>query len=197
MECTTNRQAERSRAFTGRQSGYGMVELLSVIGIATILTVLAVPSYRYVTNSNRASAEVNGLVGDLELARSAAIERGLPVSVCPSQDGRTCTANSQTWQHGWIVFLDANGNAVMDADDKVLLAQTPFASGTDTLLSDPGVTAVTFNRDGFAFNLPDTKTGYVTFTLHTQPQNQQWTRCVQVTVVGIVTTQRSSQEGCI
>jgi type IV fimbrial biogenesis protein FimT len=195
MECSTDRRGERNRTFTGRQCGYSMVELMSVIGIATILTVLAVPSYRYVTNSNRASAEVNGLVGDLELARSAAIEQGLPVSVCPSEDGKTCAANSQTWQHGWIVFLDTNGNAVMDADDKVLLAQSQFA-GSDTLLSNSGVTAVTFNRDGFAFNLPTTNTGYVTFTLHTQPQNQQWTRCVQVTLVGIVTAQRSQQEGC-
>ena len=41
--------------------GYTLIEMLSVISIAAIMTVLGVPSFRYVTNSNRVTAEVNQL----------------------------------------------------------------------------------------------------------------------------------------
>ena len=48
--------------------------MMVVILIASILLAVGVPSYRYVTNSNRLSAEVNALLGDLQFARSEAIK---------------------------------------------------------------------------------------------------------------------------
>jgi type IV fimbrial biogenesis protein FimT len=53
--------------------GYSLVELLSVISIGAILMTVGVPSYRYVSNSNRVTAEVNSLYLDLEVARSTAM----------------------------------------------------------------------------------------------------------------------------
>ena len=43
------------------QHGLSMVELMVTISIVSILMAIGVPSYRYVTTSNRVSAEVNGL----------------------------------------------------------------------------------------------------------------------------------------
>jgi len=176
--------------------GYGLLELLAAISITTILTSLAVPSYRYVTNSSRVTAEVNGLLGHLELARSAAIEQGQPVTVCPSADGNTCSAGSVIWHRGWIVFSDPNGNATVDAGDAILLVQPPLPTATDTFMADPGTYAITFNRVGFASNLPNTPTGYITIALHTQPRNAAWTRCIQVSAIGVLTAERAQQGGC-
>jgi type IV fimbrial biogenesis protein FimT len=195
MGRNTRRWRARRGIDPGAQSGYSLLELMSVIGIATILMTLGVPSYRYVTNSNRVSGEVNSLLGDLELARSAAIVQGQPVTVCPSSDGKTCSVSALAWQWGWIVFSDVNGNATKDAEDTILSVQSAFASASDTFLSDPGVYAVTFNREGFAANLPNTPTGHVTITLHAQPQNAQWTRCIQLSTIGMVTTERAQQGG--
>jgi type IV fimbrial biogenesis protein FimT len=50
-------------------AGFTLIELIVVITIVSILMAVGVPSYRYVTNSNRMSAEVNGLLGDLQFAR--------------------------------------------------------------------------------------------------------------------------------
>jgi type IV fimbrial biogenesis protein FimT len=88
----------------GRALGFTMIEMLMTIAIATILLSLAIPSFRYVTNSNRIASELNGLLGDLQLARAEAIKEGRTVTVCQSSDGATCT-DSTSWQGGWIVFF--------------------------------------------------------------------------------------------
>src|SRR5437868_13985388 len=52
------------------RSGFTLTELMAVIAIAAILMAIGVPSYRYVGASYRMSSEVNGLLGDLQFARS-------------------------------------------------------------------------------------------------------------------------------
>ena len=54
-------------------AGVTLVELLTVMSIVAVLLGIAIPSYRYVTTSNRMSGEVNGLLGDLQFARVEAI----------------------------------------------------------------------------------------------------------------------------
>jgi type IV fimbrial biogenesis protein FimT len=176
----------------GSSTGFTLVELLVVITLIGILLGLGTSSFKYVTNANRVSTEINTMLGDLQFARSEAVRQGQPVSVCPSTDGSGCTASN--WQSGWIVFADFNGDGAMTAGaDQVLRTQKGFR-GTDTLVaSDAGVTFVTFNREGFATSIPsaDTATG-VTFKLNTQPTNAQWERCLNINWVGIMATQRKA-----
>ncbi|MGH8276043.1 MAG: pilus assembly FimT family protein, partial [Steroidobacteraceae bacterium] len=82
-----------------RQTGFTLTELMVVLGIIAILLAIGIPSFRYVTNANRASAEINGLLGDLMYARSEAIREGTPVVVCTSADRQSCAI--ATWQGGW------------------------------------------------------------------------------------------------
>jgi type IV fimbrial biogenesis protein FimT len=176
--------------------GYSLIEQISVISIAAILITVGVPSYRYVTNSNRVTAEVNGLLGDLQFARSQAATSGQAVTVCPSSDGQTCSASSQDWESGWIVFSDPNASATVGSTAAVLRVQPSFAATHDLFLAPSSLAAVTFNREGFAMNLPIAANGAVTLKLHTQPANTQWTRCLQINVVGQVTTERAGQGAC-
>ncbi len=67
-----------------RMSGMTLVELLIVMMIAAILVGVGVPSFRYVTNSNRMSGEINNLLGDLQFARSEALKEGQTVTICSS-----------------------------------------------------------------------------------------------------------------
>src|SRR5690348_14373151 len=73
-------------------SGFTLIELMFAIVIIAVLMAIADPSYRYITNSNRMAAEVNGLLGDMQYARSEAIKRGQNVTVCESSDGSSCGA---------------------------------------------------------------------------------------------------------
>ena len=107
------------------QRGFTLIETLVVIAIVAILLGIAVPSYKYITNSYRMTGEVNGLLGDAQFARSEAIKEGNQVILCSSTNGTSC-AGVTTWQLGWIVCVDLNNDGNCDAGDPVLRTQATF-----------------------------------------------------------------------
>jgi type IV fimbrial biogenesis protein FimT len=168
-----------------RESGFTLVELLMTIAIATIVTTLAVTSFRYVTNANRIAGEINGLLGDLQFARAEAIKEGRTVTVCESSDGATCTG-STSWQNGWIVFSDPTNVGTWDAGETVFRVQKTFSS-TDTFGATNGLTAVTFNREGYAGGI----TAGTLIKLQDSTFNTNWTRCLTINLVGQIATERA------
>lgn len=171
-----------------RQRGFSLTELVMVMAIVAILLAIGVPSYRYIGNSYRMSSEVNGLLGDLMLARAEAIKEGQPVTVCASTNGTTCSG-STAWQNGWIVWSNPT-NAVQPAAG-ILRLQLKFTGTTpDTFVANNGVSAVTYNREGFA----TTAAGFpnTTITLHDNTANAAWTRCLWITPQGTLTTETPS-----
>jgi type IV fimbrial biogenesis protein FimT len=171
-----------------RATGFTLVEMLMTMAIAAIVTAIAVPSFRYVTNSNRIASEINGLLGDLQLARAEAIKEGRNVTVCIS-DGSSCThPNPAAWQNGWIVFSDP-ANTGVPAAGSVLRVQKTF-SGTDTFLSSNTLTAVTFNREGYARAGAGGIAAGQLIILHDSTHTNVWTRCLSLTFVGQMTTEK-------
>jgi len=152
------------------------VEMIMTVAVGAILLTVGIPSFRYVTNSNRIAAEINGLLGDLQFARSEAIKEGVPVSVCISTNGTACTGGN-TWQSGWIVISSA-------ANTGVLRVQAPF-SGTDTFVATLGVGTITFNRDGYANGIAQG----TLIELHDITNNHSWTRCLAITLSGLIASQ--------
>ena len=169
-----------------RQTGFTLTELMVVLAIVAILLTIGVPSYRYVTNSYRMSAEVNGLLGDLQYARSEAIKEGQTVTTCVSTNSTACTGGT-AWATGWIVFSDPNGNGTVDAGETVLRVQGAFRSQIpDTFSASGNVTAITYNREGF----PRTAAGFfTTITLKDSTNNGAWTRCLVIAAATPLSTQ--------
>jgi type IV fimbrial biogenesis protein FimT len=157
--------------------GVTLFELLVVMGIVGILMAIAIPSYRYVTTANRISAEINGLLGDLQFARSEAIKEGLSIQVCVSTDGATCATGNSNWQNGWIVL--SPGITLP------LRAQTAFTS-TDTLVGGNSLATITFNREGFSTGLPNT--GGI-LTVHAATPTSTSTRCLTIQFIGLMAVQ--------
>jgi type IV fimbrial biogenesis protein FimT len=180
-------------AISGRMQGFTIIQLMVALTIVAVLTGLAIPSYRYVTNGSRISGEINNLLGDLQYARYQAIKQGQPITVCASSNGTSCLGSTATtWNTGWIVFNDANGNATVDPGEAVTRVQQAF-SGTDTLTTvTGGVGAVTFNREGFPVGLA----GVVTVALYATPVNNQSTRCVQIGLNGQIMTETYGVNSC-
>jgi type IV fimbrial biogenesis protein FimT len=172
-----------------RTAGFTLFELLMVMLVIAIMMGIGIPSFKYVSASNRIASELNLLTGDLQYARAEAIKEGNFVTVCASSDGATCSGGN-TWQTGWIVFADANGNKTFDTGNDTLLRTRPAFSAnnsTDTLTStSSAMTAIMFNREGYASTgSPSTQN----LQLHSTPQNNTWTRCLQVTPIGGLTVE--------
>jgi type IV fimbrial biogenesis protein FimT len=164
---------------TMRSAGFTMIELMMTIAIATIVMTLAIPSFRYVTNSNRIASEINGLLGDLQFARAEAIKEGRSVTVCVSIDSTTCSVGNTDWKNGWIVF------AVPATNPPNNLRVQNTLSGTDTFSANNNIDAITFNREGYAGGLP----AGTLIKIHDSTNTPAWTRCLSLTFTGQMTTE--------
>jgi type IV fimbrial biogenesis protein FimT len=171
------------------QRGFTLIELMVVLAIIVVVMGIAAPSFRSSTENLRLVSHTNALLNTFTFARSEAIMRGTPVTVCASQDGTSCVA-SYVWNTGWIVFPDPNMNKTVTT----ILRRQPALSGTNSIQSSSSTSAVTFNGDGFAANLP---AATVTFTIRTTPLDDKTTRCVAVTKTGRLTAQAKGVENCV
>jgi type IV fimbrial biogenesis protein FimT len=165
-----------------KAAGFTLFELVVTMGIAAVLAAIAIPSFQYVTNSNRIAAEGNALLGDLQFARAEAIKEGQTVTACVSNPLGTACAGGTAWQSGWIVFSDLGNNQTLGGNDVVLRKQPPF-SGSDTFTASNGITAISFGREGFTTNVA----GGTLVTLHTTPVSSSATRCLSITLIGMMT----------
>ena len=175
-----------------KQGGFTLTELLVVVAIVAMLLSIGVPSYRFIGTSYRMSSEVNGLLGDLMFARSEAIKEGQFVTTCASVDGATCSG-STAWNTGWIVFSSgANPNAAQPPGGILRLQQKFKGATPDTFDATNGVSAVTYNREGFA----TTAAGFpnTTITLHDPSANPVWSRCLWITPQGMLTTETPASD---
>jgi type IV fimbrial biogenesis protein FimT len=173
----------------GRMAGFTVTELVMTMTIIGILTAIGLPSFKYVTASNRISSEINALLGDMQFARSQAIKQGLTVTVCTSIDGLTCNTGGagNTWNTGWIVFLDSNGDQQVNNGEQVIRVQPGFNS-TDTLQSMVSLAAVTYNRLGYA---PTWNSQTINIALHDANNLSTYTRCLAITASGSVSTEKA------
>ena len=125
------------------ERGVTLVELIFAILILSILTVIAVPSFRDASLSGRLSAISSDLYTSVQLARSEAIKSNAATTLCPSNDGTTC---SGAWKNGWIV-RDAGGTVIHSGAALPAGFTVSQTGGIANLTFQPigvGVTAATF-----------------------------------------------------
>jgi type IV fimbrial biogenesis protein FimT len=120
-----------------RESGFTVVELMVTLIIAAILVSLAVPNMRMFIQNARLSSQTNDLIADLNVTRSEAIKRGVPVTLCRSASPEAATpvcGSGANWENGWVVFADTNGNRSYNAADNDTVIRThPALAGNNTL----------------------------------------------------------------
>jgi type IV fimbrial biogenesis protein FimT len=95
-----------------RICGFTVIEVLIAMAIVAILLGSAVPAFRGAIERLQLSTTTNDLLLAINLARTEATSRRKRVAVAPR------VAND--WSSGWHVFIDANDNGLLDADEDVV-----------------------------------------------------------------------------
>ena len=146
MSCLIKARCRRSTALkTGKRSGasgFSLVELMVTLVIMSIFVGMAVPSFASFLQNSRGQAAQLDLLSSLSFARSEAVKRGVPVmltATSPSVGGNELGA-------GWSVWVDTNGNGVMDADE-VLRVHGAFTG--DVKVSTAAI-QMTFQGSGYS-----------------------------------------------
>ncbi len=144
---------------TSANGGVTLVELVFAVAVLAILAAIAIPNFRTFTRSSQVTSAANDLVTALNLARSEAMTRGAPVTVCRSADQATCTDPDSDWDQGWIVLVnagddDANSTLVVDINDIIRVYSAPG-----------GNVAMTGGANWMTYN----PSGYFTRTVRTDP----------------------------
>ncbi len=77
--------------------GFGLVELLTSLGILAILLGLGVPSFRRQLAVSAVDSAASQMLSGLALARRTALTTGLPATFCLTGNGSTCALNGTDW----------------------------------------------------------------------------------------------------
>ncbi len=103
---------------TRSPAGFTLVELLAVMLIVSLLLTLGVPTMSTLLHATQIRQEASRLLDAVKLARSEAVQRNLPVSLCPAGSSATTVpvaiACSGNYAGGWMVFANRDRDASFD-----------------------------------------------------------------------------------
>ena len=137
--------------------GFNLLELMVALAVAGILLGIGIPSFTEFVRNSRMTSTANDLLAAMYSARTEAVKRRVPVTVClsanPADASPDCLSGGET-PVGWFIFADdanpevaaANdANALFDAGE-VLLAARTFAG---VVTATPDSSFAMFQGTGF------------------------------------------------
>ena len=136
-----------------KSDGFTLIELVTALGVLSIIISLAMPSFRSLQQNGRRAAAINELLVTLTHARSEAITQRRNVVVCRSTTATSASPTCGTgtgWESGWVSFVDADGDDTFDSTETILRRHEPLTGGI-TARGDAGASSlVRFNSSGLA-----------------------------------------------
>jgi type IV fimbrial biogenesis protein FimT len=111
--------------------GFTLWELVCALGIAAVAFGVAAPAFSSFVQDARLTADVNGWVLAVQLARSEAAKRGRAVVVCRTADTQRCAGAAPPESAGWMVYvnLDDQYPPQRSNPEPLLYVHTPELEG--------------------------------------------------------------------
>ena len=106
--------------------GFTLYELLITMLVIGIVVTVGIPGFSQFTQNSRITSTANDLHSSFQLARSAAARSKSPVTICASADSMgAATCGGATFDDGWIIFIDLNGDLQRSGAGENLLRVHP------------------------------------------------------------------------
>ena len=108
-----------------KQTGFTLYELLITVLIVGVVLALGVPNLRQFTQNSRMTGAANDLLSTFHLARSEASRAKSNITICASEKPMTEAKCNGTWDQGYIVFVDTNGDISRSGPTETVLRANP------------------------------------------------------------------------
>ncbi len=133
--------------------GFTLLELMVVLAIAGVLAAIAIPAMGNFMRNSRITAAANDVMAGFHFARSEAIKRRTPVTLCTSANSLAAnpTCAPTDLLTGWVAFVDTNQSGQVDAGEQLLMQHEPI-NALITAQSSVDPFAVTYLLNGLALN---------------------------------------------
>jgi type IV fimbrial biogenesis protein FimT len=169
--------------------GFTFVEMMVTIAIVAIMMALAAPAMHQFVTQKAVSSSSDELVSALRFARSEALKRSSPVTVCAG-NGKVTDADaacSTDWKQGWIVFADRDSDGKFTSGTDLLLrVEQPLSGQVSALVTDGAKGYTKFASTGIRIDLDTTSFTFKPNLKGTDANFDKYTRVVCVNAQGRV-----------
>ena len=136
--------------------GFTLIEMMIVLVIVAVVLLLVPPGMSQLSLSTNLKSYSQEMLSSVYLARSEAIKRNAPATLCVSTDGATC-AGTGDWEQGWIVV--AADGTVIKARSSIIagyrMTGSATAPGSHTMVFEPSGAASTSSTITICRKLPE------------------------------------------
>jgi type IV fimbrial biogenesis protein FimT len=122
------------------QNGFTLYELMITVLVIGVVLTLGIPNFGEFTKNSRITGTSNDLLSSFLVARSEAARAKSNITICAGNAADGCGG---TFNDGWILFEDTDGDIVLDGGESVLKVFPPVATGVNI--------AVDANANYFSF----------------------------------------------
>jgi type IV fimbrial biogenesis protein FimT len=129
---------------TPKQSGFTLYELMLTVLVMGVILAMGVPNFADFTKNSRMASTANDLHSSFLLARSEAARAKSNVTICAGTVAGGCAG---TFNQGWIIFVDTDGDIALDPGEAVLRSHPPVPNQL-AITPDNGATYFSFAATG-------------------------------------------------
>lgn len=96
--------------------GFTLLDLLVTISIGAIITGIGIPSLATFVDKSRADNAAQAIYRGLQFGRVTAVTTQQTLTVCGSNDGKTCL---REWGNYLLIFADENDNKICETGELI------------------------------------------------------------------------------
>lgn len=130
------------------QNGFTIYELMITMLIVGVVLSFGVPNLTEFAQNSRLTSASNDLHSSFQLARSEAARSKTTITICASANSTDpAAACGGTFNDGWIIFEDTNGDLIRVAGEAILRSHPPVPAGV-SITTNAGATYFSFAGTG-------------------------------------------------